>query len=468
MSEPQGRGADWTEERSDEGRRHLESGPEASESLTTVEDHLAGILATIRPLVPTELGINDAYGLILAEDVAAASPLPSFDNSAMDGYAVRVQDVAAASEENPVTLPVVAEVAAGDTGAYALQQGTSIRIMTGAMLPHGTEAVVPVEWTNGGQARVAIRAKADAGHAVRLAGGDAKAGEVLVTAGTRLRPMHIAVIAAAGRGTVLVRPRPRVVVLSTGSELAEPGTPIIPGRIWDSNSFMIAAAAREAGCLAYRQAILPDNPERVLPAIEDQLARADLMITTGGVSMGGEHDVVKAALRSLGTIEFRKVAMQPGMPQGFGTVALPASGEPEGKARGGLLSRLADRGEVAETSVRQGEHDRVPIFTLPGNPVSAYVSFQVFVRPAIGALQGYDGLGLETVRAEVTGPLRSPPGRRSFLRGVLDRSAGRVAPLTGQGSHQVATLGKANALIMVPEWAVKMAAGEMADVLVLP
>ena len=301
------------------------------ESLTSVEDHLAGILATIRPLVPTELGINDAYGLVLAEDVAAASPLPSFDNSAMDGYAVRVQDVAAASEENPVTLPVVAEVAAGDTGAYALQQGTSIRIMTGAMLPHGTEAVVPVEWTDGGQARVAIRVKADAGQAVRLAGGDAKAGEVLVTAGTRLRPMHIAVIAAAGRGTVLVRPRPRVVVLSTGSELAEPGTPIIPGRIWDSNSFMIAAAAREAGCLAYRQAILPDNPEQVLPAIEDQLARADLMITTGGVSMGGEYDVVKAALRSLGTIEFRKVAMQPGMPQGFGTVALPASAAPEGK-----------------------------------------------------------------------------------------------------------------------------------------
>jgi molybdopterin molybdotransferase len=303
---------------------------------------------------------------------------------------------------------------------------------------------------------------------VRLAGGDAKAGEVLVTAGTRLRPMHIAVIAAAGRGTVLVRPRPRVVVLSTGSELAEPGTPIIPGRIWDSNSFMIAAAAREAGCLAYRQAILPDNPERVLPTIEDQLARADLMITTGGVSMGGEYDVVKAALRSLGTIEFRKVAMQPGMPQGFGTVALPASAAPEGKKRGGLLSRLADRGEVAETSVRQGEHDRVPIFTLPGNPVSAYVSFQVFVRPAIGALQDYDGLGLETVRAEVTGPLRSPPSRRSFLRGVLDRSAGRVEPLTGQGSHQVATLGKANALIVVPEWAVKMAAGETADVLVLP
>ena len=438
------------------------------ESLTSVEEHLAGILATIRPLVPTELGINDAYGLVLAEDVAAASPLPSFDNSAMDGYAVRAADVAAASREHPVTLPVVAEVAAGDTGAYALQPGTSIRIMTGAMLPHGTEAVVPVEWTDGGQSRVTIRAPADFGHAVRLAGGDAKAGQVLVTKGTRLRPMHIAVIAAAGRGTVLVRPRPRVVVLSTGSELAEPGTPIIPGRIWDSNSFMIVAAAREAGCLAYRQAIVPDHPEQVLRAIEDQLGRADLIVTTGGVSMGGEYDVVKAALRALGTIEFRKVAMQPGMPQGFGTLALPDSAAPEGKARGGLLSRLADRGEVLEAQVRPDEHDRVPIFTLPGNPVSAYVSFQIFIRPALGALQDYDGLGLQTIRAEVTGPLRSPPGRRSYLRGVLDRGTGKITPLTGQGSHQVATLGKANALIIVPEWVVQMAAGETADVLVLP
>ncbi len=407
--------------------------------MISVEAHLADILATIRPLAPTELSLSEAHGLVLAEDVAASHPLPSFDNSAMDGYAVRVADVAAASADQPVTLPVVAEVAAGDTGAYSLPEGTSIRIMTGAMLPHGTEAIVPVEWTDGGSARVTIRGKPEYGHSIRLAGGDAKAGEVLVSEGTRLRPMHIAVVAAAGRGAVLVRPRPQVVVLSTGNELAEPGTPIIPGRIWDSNSFMIAAAAREAGCLAYRQASVPDQPDEVLPALEDQLVRADLMITTGGVSMGGEHDVVKAALQRLGTVRFRKVAMQPGMPQGFGTIAAAAS-----------------------------ENEQVPIFTLPGNPVSAYVSFQVFARPAIGALQAYDGLGLEKVQAELTGPLHSPSGRRSFMRGVLDRSTGRVTPLTGQGSHQVATLGKANALVIVPEWVVAMAEGETADVLVLP
>ena len=439
------------------------------ESLTSVEAHLAEILGTVRPLAPTELSLSDANGLVLAENVTASVPLPSFDNSAMDGYAVRVGDVAAASERAPVTLPVVGEIAAGDTGAYALAPGTSIRIMTGAMLPHGTEAVVPVEWTDGGAARVTVYGRVEPGHALRPAGEDARAGEVLVSAGTMLRPMHIAVIAATGRGTVRVRPRPRVVVLSTGNELAEPGTPIVPGRIWDSNSFMIAAAAREAGCLAYRQAIVPDNPDEVLPAIEDQLARADLMITTGGVSMGGEHDVVKAALRRLGSVSFRKVAMQPGMPQGFGTVALTSSAASEGRTRRGLIASLAERGEVAERAVGSaGDGERVPIFTLPGNPVSAYVSFQVFVRPAIGALQAYDHLGLEMTRAELTGPLRSPPGRRSFLRGVLDRGRGRVAPLTGQGSHQVATLGKANALIIVPEWVVQMAQGESVEVLVLP
>jgi len=265
---------------------------------------------------------------------------------------------------------------------------------------------------------------------------------------------------------VLVRPRPRVVVLSTGSELAEPGQPVVPGRIWDSNSFMLAAAAREAGCLAYRQAIVPDNPDEVLPAIEDQLVRADLMITTGGVSMGGEHDVVKAALRQLGSIEFRKVAMQPGMPQGFGMIAPPAAAPGQETRRRRFRRDPYERAAAGAPAPPPDEP--VPLFTLPGNPVSAYVSFQVFVRPAIGALQADDGLGLETVRAELAGPLRSPPGKRSYLRGVLDRARGLVTPLTGQGSHQVATLAQANALIVVPEWAVRMTGGETADVLVLP
>jgi molybdopterin molybdotransferase len=404
----------------------------ASGSLSTVEAHQAAVLSEITPLAPASLGLTDAEGCVLAEDVTAAVALPSFDNSSMDGYAVHAADVAGASQGSPATLRVVGEIAAGDTGVYRLAPGTAIRIMTGAQLPAGADAVVPVEWTDGGTDQVAIYRPAAEGNAIRYVGGDAAEGETLLTAGTRLRPMQIAVAASAGRKAVTVRPRPRVVVLSTGDELTEPGTPLVPGRIWDSNSYMIAAAAREAGAVAYRRSVVPDDPAGVLPALEEQLVRADLLVTTGGVSMGGEHDVVKAALRELGTVTFRKVAMQPGMPQGFGVI---------------------------------GEH-KVPIFTLPGNPVSAYVSFQLFVRPAIAALQGTDDLSLRAVTATLTGPVRSPAGRRSYLRGVLDGS--EVTPLSGQQSHQIASLGRANALIIVPEGETQLPPGDTVDVLVLP
>jgi molybdopterin molybdotransferase len=401
-------------------------------SLSTVEAYLSAILSEITPLAPASRELAAAEGCVLAEDVTAAVSLPSFDNSSMDGYAVLAGDVEGASKASPVTLRVTGEIAAGDIGVYRLVPGTAIKIMTGAQLPAEADAVVPVEWTNDGIATVEIYRPADVGNAVRYAGGDAVAGETLLDAGVRMRPMQIAVAASAGRKTVSVRPRPRVVVLSTGDELTEPGTPLVPGRIWDSNSYMIAACARQAGADATRRSVVPDDPAGVLPALEGQLLDADLLITTGGVSMGGEHDVVKAALRELGTVTFRKVAMQPGMPQGFGVL---------GK-------------------------DRVPIFTLPGNPVSAYVSFQLFVRPAIAALQGTADLSLPLVQASLTGPVRSPDGRRSYLRGILDGT--KVIPLSGQGSHQIAALGRANALIIVPEWETQLPQGDTVDVLVLP
>ena len=421
--------------------------------LTTVEAHQADILAAITPLAPVRLELAAAEGCVLAEDVTAAVALPSFDNSSMDGYAVRAADVAGAAKDSPATLRVTAEVAAGDTGTYRLAPGTAIRIMTGARLPAGADAVVPVEWTDGDAAQVTIYQRAEHGNAVRYTGGDAAEGETLLTAGTRMRPMQVAVAASAGRKAVTVRPRPRVVVLSTGDELTEPGTPLVPGRIWDSNSYMIAAAAREAGAVADRRSVVPDDPKGVLPALEEQLAHADLLITTGGVSMGGEHDVVKAALRELGTVTFRKVAMQPGMPQGFGVIG-------QGEAGGGGAPGGA--GGVGGVGAAKG----VPLFTLPGNPVSAYVSFQLFVRPAIAALQGAGDLSLPALRATLTGPVRSPAGRRSYLRGVLDGS--EVAPLSGQGSHQIAYLGRANALIIVPEGQTQLPAGHEVDVLALP
>jgi molybdopterin molybdotransferase len=425
----------------------------AESALRTVEEHQAAILSALSPLPPVSLELAAAEGCVLAEDVTAAVALPSFDNSSMDGYAVLAADVAGAAKESPATLRVTGEIAAGDTGTHRLTSGSAIRILTGARLPAGADAVVPVEWTDGGDAQVAIYRAAETGNAIRYVGGDAAAGETLLISGTRMRPMQIAVAASAGRRAVAVRPRPRVVVLSTGDELTEPGTPLVPGQIWDSNSYMIAAAAREAGAVASRRSGLPDDPNGVLPALEKQLADADLLITTGGVSMGGEHDVVKAALRKLGTVTFGKVAMQPGMPQGFGVIGRGASGGAGGLgASGGAGGLGAERG--------------VPIFTLPGNPVSAYVSFQLFVRPALAALQGADDLSLPTTRAALTGPVRSPAGRRSYLRAVLDGD--QVTPLSGQGSHQIAYLGRANALIVVPEPETRLAADTVVDVLVLP
>jgi molybdopterin molybdotransferase len=423
---------------------HVTGTVEAGGPPATVEAYQSVILSAITPLPPVQLELAAAEGCVLAEDVTAAVALPSFDNSSMDGYAVQAADVAGASQQAPAVLRVTGEIAAGDVGSYRLSSGVAIKIMTGAQLPAGADAVVPVEWTDGGVAEVAVYQPAKPGNAIRYVGGDAAEGETLLSAGTRMRPMQVAVAASAGRKTVAVRPRPRVVVLSTGDELTEPGTPLVPGQIWDSNSYMIAACAREAGAVAYRHAVVPDDPAGVLPALEEQLTRADLLITTGGVSMGGEHDVVKAALRELGTVTFRKVAMQPGMPQGFGVLG----GDGTGGAGG------------------TGAAGPVPIFTLPGNPVSAYVSFQVFVRPAIAALQGADDLSLPAVRATLTGPARSPAGRRSYLRGVLD--GGAVTPLSGQQSHQVASLGRANALIVVPEQETQLAAGDTVDVLVLP
>ncbi len=419
--------------------------PEVADAsaLISVEAYMAAFLAVIRPLAPVTAELAEAEGCVLSADVTAAVPLPPFDNSSMDGYAVLAADVAGAAPDGPAVLRVTGEIAAGDTGAHRLAPGTAIKIMTGARLPAGADAVVPVEWTastfdSSGSAQVGVHRPVEPGGAVRYAGGDAGAGETLLAAGTRLRPMHIAVAASAGRGAVSVRPRPRVVVLSTGNELTEPGTPLAPGQIWDSNSYMLAAAARQAGAVAYRQAIASDDPGRLLPALEEQLIRADLLITSGGVSMGGEHDVVKAALAELGTVGFHKVAMQPGMPQGFGVVG----GGSGGGTRG------------------------VPLFTLPGNPVSAYVSFQLFVRPALAALQGADDLSLPAVRATLAAPARSPAGRRSYLRGVLDGDT--VTPLSGQQSHQVASLGRANALIIVPEPESQLPAGTVVDVLVLP
>ncbi len=403
--------------------------------MQSVDSYRDEILGAVAPLPASEISITEADGAVLASDVRAGWPLPGFDNSAMDGYAVTAADVASASADQPVTLPVTAEVAAGDTASYRLSPGQAIKIMTGALLPSGADAVVPVEWTDDGTETVSITQAADKGHAIRRTGDDAQPGDLLLPAGTRLGPAQIGVLAAAGHGAVVARRRPRLTVISTGNELAEPGSPLVPGLIWDSNSYMLAAAARQAGCEVIRHAVVKDDPTSVLAAIERAAATADLLVTSGGVSMGGEHDVVKAALSVLGSVGFRKVAMQPGMPQGFGLL-----GSPPG----------------------------VPIFTLPGNPVSALVSFRIFVVPAIRALQDLQYERMPFARAALTGPVTAPAGRRAFLRGAWDREAGVVHPFTGQGSHQIAVTARADVLIVVPEPETSLPAGAVVDLVDLP
>ena len=403
-------------------------------AMELVDSYLAGVLSAIRPIAARELSLDEADGAVLTSDITAGWPLPPFENSAMDGYAVLAADLTTASETAPVTLPVRGEVPAGDTRSHQLVPGSCLRIMTGAMLPAGADAIVPVEWTDGGTGQVTIRQSPAPGNAIKRTGDDAAPGDVLLTAGSRLGQAALGLLAAAGHGRALARPRPRITVISTGNELAEPGAPLLPGQIWESNSVMLAAAARQLGCPARRHPMVRDDTDAVLAAIESELPATDLLVTSGGVSMGGEHDVVKAALQRLGTVRFTKVAMQPGMPQGFGVVG----------------------------------DDAVPIFTLPGNPVSAYVSFQLFVRPAVSALQNLEAERLPRVRAVLGAPVRSPAGKRSFLRGILDAATGTVRPVSGQASHQLASLAKANALIIVPEPVSELAAGESADVLELP
>ncbi len=402
--------------------------------MRTVDEHLAAVLSQLAPLPDLEVTLLDAHGCVLAEDVVSRRALPPFDNSSMDGYAVRLDDVAGASEESPVELPVIGDIAAGSGGAYAVNTGLCARIMTGAPVPHGADCVVPVEWTDGGVARVRISRAPTNGQNIRRAGEDVESGETVLTAGTPLGAAQIGLLAALGLPRVRVRPKPRVVVFSTGNELVDVGVEPGPAQINESNSYALTAAARETGAIAYRIGIVPDDRVRLLSMIEDQLVRADLVVTTGGVSAGA-YDTVKEVLSRLGTVDFAKVAMQPGMPQGFGAVG----------------------------------PDSTPIFTLPGNPVSAYVSFEVFVRPAIRRMLGVGQLYRPLVRATLTQPINKSEGKRSYVRARIEVRDGTyaVAPVGGMGSHLVADLALANSFIVVPEHVTHVPVGSTVSVMML-
>ncbi|MFJ9609195.1 gephyrin-like molybdotransferase Glp [Kitasatospora sp. NPDC101176] len=420
----------------------------AARRLWTVDEHLADVLAAVGPLPAIELRLLDAQGCRLDEDVVAGGDLPPFDNSSMDGYAVRTADTDGATGQYPSVLAVVGDIAAGAGELPRVGPGQAARIMTGAPLPPGAEAVAPVEWTDGGtgtgvaadamtapvedeEVRV-LRPVAGGAH-VRRAGSDVAAGAKVLEAGTRLGPTQLGLLAAIGRAAVRVRPRPRVVVLSTGSELVQPGEPVGPGQISDSNSFTLTAAAQEAGAIAYRVGAVPDDADRLRAVLEDQLGRADLIVTSGGVSVGA-YDVVKEVFESYGGVDFRRIRMQPGKPQGFGRI---------------------------------GGGDGVPLLALPGNPVSAYISFELFVRPVIRTMLGAADVHRPVVRALCPAELRSPAGRRQFLRGRYSAADGTVEPVGGAESHLVGALARADCLITVPEDVTALPPGSEVDVVLL-
>jgi molybdopterin molybdotransferase len=397
-----------------------------------VQQHLDRILATVKVIRPFEQGVLDAQGCVLAEDVAARGSLPGFTNSAMDGYAVRAQDVAGASPDAPVLLPVVNDIAAGNTAPLSLAPGQTMRIMTGAPMPRGADAVVPVEATDGGVVRVQVTVPSVVGQHVREEGDDVHAGDVVLRRGTLLGPGQIALLAAAGLSRIRVVPRPRVVILSTGDELVEVGVSPSFGQIIDSNSVMLSAAVTAVGATPFRVGGVPDDARVLKDTLEGQLVRADAIVTTGGVSMGA-FDTVKEVLSRVGTMQFDKVAMRPGMPQGFGVL-----------------------GEGA-----------VPVFTLPGNPVSALVSFHVFVAPALRALAGRPEPSwppgyLPAVAAE---RFTSVAGKMEFVRVVLDEDRARLAG--GQGSHMLGSLAAADALAVIPEDVVEVSPGDPLECLPL-
>lgn len=415
-------------------------------SSISVEEHLAAVLARCRPTEVVRVPLAEALGLVCAEDVVALVDLPGFDNSAMDGYAVRAASVARARADAPVELSVVAEIPAGVLAEVPVGDGAAAAIMTGAMLPPGADAVVKVEDTEpGGTATVRVFAAVETGTSVRRQGEDVRAATVVLRVGDRLTPRRLALLAATGHGEVSVHRRPVVAVLSTGSELVEPGAPLRPGQIHDSNSYMLAASVAAIGAMPVRSAAVADDGPALSAALLALAADADLVVTSGGVSMG-TFDVVKEAFgvvgeatasasAELGSISFVQVAMQPGKPQGIGVVG--------------------ERG--------------VPLLALPGNPVSSYVSFELFVRPAILAMMGAVSTQL-VQRGRISAPMRSPRGRRQIARAVVSRGAdGRLIadPVWGQASHFVADLARANALVMIPEEVTTVAVGDEVDILLL-
>ncbi|WNV82198.1 gephyrin-like molybdotransferase Glp [Umezawaea sp. Da 62-37] len=396
--------------------------------MRSVDEQLARVIAAaVRP-APVRVAISESQGLLCAEEVVAERALPGFDQAAVDGYAVRSVDVQSAGE-HPVQLPVVGEIPAGSRQPRRLQPGQAVRVATGAPLPTLADAVVPLGYTDGHQAKVTVQRSVPSAAFVRRTGEDVQTGDIAVRRGASIGSAQVGLLAAVGRNKVLVHPRPRVSVVSVGEELVDVDRTPGQGQVYDVNSYALAAAARDAGAEVSRVGIQSADPRRLREVVEGRLLLSEIVVVAGGVG-GVVGDEVRAALADLGDLDVTRVAMHPGSAQGFG--------------------RLGP--------------DAVPTFLLPANPMSALVVFEVLVRPLIRAALGKRNPYRRAVAARLLSPLTSTKGRRGFLRGQLLRDAENgeylVQPLGTSGSHLLASLAEANCLIMLDEDVTDVAVGE--------
>ncbi|MBV8932520.1 MAG: molybdopterin molybdotransferase MoeA [Kutzneria sp.] len=396
--------------------------------MRSVDDQLVRVLgAAVRP-PPVRVAISEAHGQLCAEEVVAERALPGFDQAAVDGYAVRSVDVQAAAD-GPVTLPVVGEIAAGSHQPRRLQPGQAVRVTAGAPLPTLADAVMPLEYTDGHQARVTVRTPVPSGAFVRRAGEDVQTGDIAVRSGTVVGSAQVGLLAAVGRDKVLVHPRPRVSVVSLGDELVDVDRTPGPGQVYDVNSYALAAAARDAGAEVARVGIVASDPRRLRDIVESRLLSSEILLISGGTG-GYAGEDVRSTLAEFGELDTTRIAMHPGSAQGYGLLGLGA----------------------------------VPTFLLPSNPMSALVVFEVFVRPLIRAVLGKRNPHRKLVAARLLSPITSTRGRRGFVRGQLlrDPDSGDLLlqPLGLSGTHLLASLAEANCLAVIDEEVTEVPAGE--------
>jgi molybdopterin molybdotransferase len=403
---------------------------DSADGLISVEEARDRVLSRIAPLPPIDLPLREAYGCVLADDVVASEDIPPFATSAMDGFAVRAIDIGAATPSRPTGLAIVGEVAMGRPPEVSVPAGGAARIPTGGVVPEGSDCIVPIEHCHIEEERVLVLRPSHPGRYLRPRGEDVEAGDVVVPRGRRLLGPELGLLAAAGRGSAQVYPRARVTFFSTGDELVDAGSPRSPGQIPDANTFTLYGAVLEAGAIPTPAGIIRDDAESVRDVVRSSSGSADVVVASGGVSVG-ERDPVRGAFPGSEDVQFYGVAMQPGMPQAFGVV-----------------------------------HGR-PFFGLPGNPVSVFVSFEIFVRPALLKMMGRRHLFRPEVTARLETDLSGPEEKTQFARVLLRHDAdGWTAASTGSArSNLLATVVRANGLAIVPAGIERLRAGEECTVM---